>query len=182
MARTENEFFVADTHDRGRGLFTSRGISMGDVLFRENLMGLPRHTLAEVQQNPDGDHSHYVGRGMYVIEDGLPAFMNHSCDPNCYYLKHGIGIYDVVAFRDIEAGEELTHDYTASSINQLEGRFYFEERCNCGSPDCRGVVHGDFFRMPEEWQARFYHFLPPSTRRKYRDRFAHIRGKRRKGL
>ncbi|MDO9537695.1 MAG: SET domain-containing protein-lysine N-methyltransferase [Thermoplasmata archaeon] len=169
-------FYIAGTKGKGRGLFTSSGLKKGEILFHVDLRGLKTYTLKEIDSNKelDGDRAHYVGRGKYVIEDNLPAFMNHSCDPNCYCLKSGIGIYDVVAFRDIKAGEELTHDYAASSINQLEGLFYFEEECHCGSPDCRNIVHGDFFRLPEDWQRRFYPYLPPSIKRKYRDRFVNL--------
>lgn len=167
------KFYLAEVMGKGKGLFTPIELKKGEVLFHVDLRGLNTYTLQEIDSNKglDGDHAHYVGRGKYVIEEGLPAFMNHSCDPNCFYRKSGIGIYDVVAFRDIKIGEELTHDYAASSINQLEGLFYFEEKCNCGSQNCRKIIHGNFFRLPEDWQRKFYPFLPPSIKRKYRDRF-----------
>ncbi|MDD4308233.1 MAG: SET domain-containing protein-lysine N-methyltransferase [Thermoplasmata archaeon] len=170
------QYILKDTRHKGIGLFTETGRRKGEVLFSENLTGLRKHTLEDINSDPalNGDHAHYVGRGKYVIEEGLPAYMNHSCDPNCCYRKSGIGIYDVVALRDINVGEELTHDYAASSINQLEGLFYFEENCECGSSCCRRTIHGDFFRMPMDWQKRFYRYLPPSIKRKYRARFKHL--------
>ena len=38
--------------------------------------------------------------------------------------------------QDIEAGEELTHDW-ATTVD-LE----YELDCNCGSPECRGIITG----------------------------------------
>lgn len=59
------------------------------------------------------------------------AFINHSCAPNCFSrVTHGHMIF--FALRDIEAGEEITLDYTPS---QHPGR-----RCSCGAPNCRGVM------------------------------------------
>jgi SET domain-containing protein len=55
-------------------------------------------------------------------------FGNHSCDPNMSK--------DHIALRDIEAGEELTVDYSEySDIN-------WEMECKCGSKKCRGKVKG----------------------------------------
>jgi hypothetical protein len=167
---------VRDAPGKGKGLFALRGFSEGETILHADLRGLKRYTLDEIAADPtiDGDHSHYAGRGKYVIEDGPGAYMNHSCAPNCVLRKSAICVYDAVALRDISEGEELTHDYAASSINQLEGLFYFEEPCNCGAASCRGVVHGAFFEMPLDFQRRYYPYLPPSIRRKYRAKFAEL--------
>lgn len=59
------------------------------------------------------------------------AFINHSCEPNCFSrVLHGHMIF--FALRDIDAGEEITLDYTPS---QHPGR-----RCTCGAAKCRGVM------------------------------------------
>jgi len=59
--------------------------------------------------------------------------MNHSCAPNCYIKMKIIAIKDVYALRDIEEGEELTHDYTLTSIDQFAGMGFWTEDCKCGS-------------------------------------------------
>ncbi|NHK30343.1 MAG: SET domain-containing protein, partial [Asgard group archaeon] len=38
--------------------------------------------------------------------------MNHSCEPNCVIKMKTLKITDYFALRDIESGEELTHDYS----------------------------------------------------------------------
>ena len=154
---------VRDAPGKGKGLFALRGFVEGEIILHADLRSLKRYTLEEIAADPtiDGDHGHYAGRGKYVIEEGPGAYMNHSCEPNCVLRKSAICVYDVAALRDIAAGEELTHDYAASSINQLEGLFYFEEPCRCGTTGCRGVVHGAFFKLPIALQRMYYPYLPP---------------------
>jgi SET domain-containing protein len=174
-------YTLSETSEKGYGVFAVKDIKQGEHVFHVDLTGLEKYTLAElervVESNPelDGDHANYVGRGKYVIEDTPASYMNHSCDPNCYFKMKSIAVYDVHALRDIAEGEELTHDYTANSIDQFAGQGFWVLECQCGSDNCRGKVAGDFFEMPEEWQAVYYPYLPPSIKRKYRDRFRHLR-------
>lgn len=63
-------------------------------------------------------------------------FSNHSCEPN-------IGVQGQIVFvalRDIEAGEELTHDWATTDDDT------YEMDCKCGSPTCRGVITGQDWR------------------------------------
>jgi len=60
-------------------------------------------------------------------------FINHSCEPNVGF--RGQLIY--VAIRDIEAGEELTHDY-AMCFTDME--HFSDIKCNCGTESCRGRI------------------------------------------
>src|SRR5262252_1998793 len=72
--------------------------------------------------------------GKTVIDgEGLGAFLNHSCDPNCEVdeIKGRVWIF---ALRDIARGEELVWDYN----------LYDDEEpapCHCGSPKCRGTMY-----------------------------------------
>ena len=121
------------------------------------------------------NHCDYVGHGKYVIDLSPESYMNHSCDPNCYVIMKTIAINDIYALRDIKEGEELTFDSTATSVDQFDGKGFWEMECKCGSSNCRGIVHGDFFKMPKSWQKKFYRNLPPSIRRKYKERFKELR-------
>jgi len=165
-------------------VFTAKDIKQGEHIFHVDLNGFKKYTLAElereVEENPelDGDHANYVGHGKYVIEDTPASYMNHSCNPNCYFNMKSIAVYDVFALRDITEGEELTHDYTACSVDQFARKGFWVLDCHCGSENCRREVRGDFFEMPEEWQAKYYPHLPPSIKRKYRDRFQRLVRKR----
>jgi uncharacterized protein len=79
--------------------------------------------------------------GKTVIDgEGLGAYLNHSCDPNCEIdeVKNRAWIF---ALRDIAAGEELLWDYN----------LYGDEEpapCYCGSPKCRGTMYS------REWMAK----------------------------
>lgn len=100
--------------------------------------------------------------------------MNHSCNLNCFYKMKSIPVKDLFALRDIKAGEELTHDYTATAVDQFAGKGHWVLICRCGSEDCRRQVTGDFLEMPAKWQAKYYPNLPPSIKRRYRERFGNL--------
>jgi uncharacterized protein len=79
--------------------------------------------------------------GKTVIDgEGLAAFLNHSCEPNCEVdeIKGRVWIF---AMRDIAAGEELLWDYN----------LYDDESpapCHCRSKKCRGTMYS------REWLAK----------------------------
>jgi D-alanine-D-alanine ligase len=64
--------------------------------------------------------------------------INHSCDPNTWL--EGL---DLVARRDIAAGEELTVDYATFCGPSMAP---FE--CSCGAPVCRRVILGSDHLLP----------------------------------
>jgi len=174
-------FYFWETSEKGFGIFAARRIVQGELIFHVDLNVFESYSLADLErivaEHPelDGDHTNYAGRGKYVLEDTPASFMNHSCDPNCVFKMQSIAVYDVCALRDILEGEELTHDYTACSIDQFAGQGTWILDCRCGSIKCRRQVRGDFFEMPVEWQSRYYPFLPPSIKRKYKDWFRNIK-------
>jgi len=173
-------FVLKNVQGKGKGVFATRPVEKSDHIFHVDLSSRVKYPLDEleraVKQNPelDGDHANYVGHGKYVIEYSPASYMNHSCNPNCFFEMKSISVYDVYAQRDIAEGEEFTHDYTATSVDQFAGKGFWVLKCDCGSENCRGKVTGDFFSMPEEWQKKYYPHLPPSIKRKYRDRFREL--------
>lgn len=130
-------------------------------------------SVEEIDSAPgiDGDHSDYAGWGRYVVDHSPGSYINHSCDPNCYVKMRSIRVKDVYALRGIRRGEELTTDYTATSVDQFtRDNDWWAMDCNCGSENCRGRITGDFFRMPRDWQESHWPHLAPSVKRKYRER------------
>ena len=72
--------------------------------------------------------------GKQVIDgDGIAAFINHCCDPNCEPEEVDGRVW-IVALRDIKAGEELTYDY-----NLYDGDG--DAPCFCGAKNCRGSLY-----------------------------------------
>ena len=74
--------------------------------------------------------------GEHVIDgDGVAAFINHSCDPNCESDEIDGQVW-IIAVRDIEPGEELTYDYCLYDGDD-------ESPCSCGADRCRGTLYSD---------------------------------------
>jgi SET domain-containing protein len=72
--------------------------------------------------------------GKHVIDgDGVAAFLNHCCDPNCKPEEVDGRVW-IVALRDIAAGEELTYDY-----NLYDGDG--DAPCFCQARNCRGSMY-----------------------------------------
>lgn len=168
---------IKQTRNKGLGVIALRIFKKGEHIFHVDLTKLKRYTVREIDGNPElnGDHSDYVGHGKYVVDHSPASYMNHSCDPNCYVKMRTIAVKDVYALRDIEKGEELTHDYTATSVDQFAGKGFWEEECKCGSKNCRRILHGDLFKLPKSLQRKYYPNLPASIRRKYKRHFDKLR-------
>ncbi len=107
------------TTHKGYGVFAVRDIKAGERIFQVDRSKLRKYTVAEIDANTeiDGDHADYVGKGQYVIDESPASYVNHSCEPNCYYKMWSIARKDLHAARDIEVGEELTHDYSATAVD-----------------------------------------------------------------
>ena len=76
--------------------------------------------------------------------EGSMLYSNHSCDPNL-----GVrGDIVLVAMRDIEAGEELTHDWSTTDDDD------YRLECRCGAANCRRLLTGKDWQLPE-LQARY---------------------------
>jgi len=74
--------------------------------------------------------------GEHVIDgDGIAAFINHSCDPNCEADEVN-GRVIIRAIRRIEPGEELAYDY-----NLYDGELDDPAPCRCGARHCRGSLY-----------------------------------------
>lgn len=128
----------------GRGLLAAAPIGRGEVVAvngghivdAATLNGLP-----ERLQNSDvqiSDDLHLVALEESEYEPVM-LFINHSCAPNVGFAGNIV----LVAMRDIEPGEELTTDYALFDDNDES------MLCGCGTPSCRGVIHGQDWRRPE---------------------------------
>jgi hypothetical protein len=79
--------------------------------------------------------------GKKIIDgEGIAAYLNHSCDPNCEIDEIKNRAY-IFALRDIAAGEELLWDYNLYDDDD-------PAPCHCGSAKCRGTMYS------REWMAK----------------------------
>jgi SET domain-containing protein len=102
---------------RGRGVFAARAFKEGEVIEVCPTVNVPDEDVPEgaVRQYVFG--SRQPGKVMLVM--GYAMLYNHSSQPNMFHRSAGRQLIEFVALRDIEKGEELTHDY---------GDEYWEDR------------------------------------------------------
>jgi hypothetical protein len=142
----------------GLGLFASAPIAKGEIVGRLGGRVIYEEELRRVSRTRPKYNSAAIGEGVNVLLEDLEmiAHGNHSCDSNLWMRDE----YTLEARRDIASGEEVTVDYALqTSIPE------WEMACQCGSPLCRKVLHGDDWMRPE-LQARYRgHFSPFLNRR-----------------
>jgi hypothetical protein len=121
----------------GKGLFAKDEINQGEVVAVKGGYILPTSAWTELEREL-GPAEIQIAEDLFVApisqdeRDGSMLYINHSCDPNCAIQ----GQIVFVAMRNIEAGEELSHDWATT-----DDMDYVLE-CNCGSSECRGTVTG----------------------------------------
>jgi SET domain len=140
--RLQKKYVMRGNAIAGFGIYASANLVAGEILFKGEEKPQRIVTKRYVEQHWNRDEKtlfrHYaypISSEVYVLWDNSPqewAPQNHSCMPNTAY--QGL---NVVALRDIAAGEELTLDY-ADLLNEESESF----DCQCGTPSCRGLVKG----------------------------------------
>ncbi len=147
----------------GDGVFACQPIQKGEVVMIVGGTLMTDSEFADFQFT----HSFYnfiqIDKKLCLVEDpavtrSLEGLMNHSCDSNTWMEDE----VTLVARRDIESGEEITVDY---ALFTTQSNWMLDNRCHCGSPDCRRVITGDDWRR-EDVQERYQgHFSPFINRR-----------------
>jgi uncharacterized protein len=90
----------------------------------------------------------FIGPITQEERESSMIFSNHSCDPNI-----GVkGQIVFVAMRDIQVGEELTHDWATTDDDT------YELECRCPAPNCRKVITGQDWRK-KELQEKYRGFI-----------------------
>ena len=144
--------YVAPTAFCGMGMFTARAIPKKGVVLHvrdSNYIAAAKpHAQLVVQGFAQAD-LFQVGHDLFIPPyGGLDDFTNHSCDPTCGLRVHSCG-FDMIALRDIAAGEELTYDYSTHQEHPEEDMI-----CLCGASSCRGVVRS-FSTLPRALRQRY---------------------------
>ena len=140
-ARTQHPFVVRP-HKDGHGIFASRALTSGEVVFHgeERPQRVVTREYVERTWNAADRETFYryaypVGPEVFILWDLDPsgwAPQNHSCDPNTVFAG-----LNVVTTRQVAHGEELTLDYGACYDDRM-----IPFACACGSPQCRGTITG----------------------------------------
>lgn len=144
---------VQTSRIQGRGLFAQAFIAAGEIVCIKGGHIFNRATLQEIQKTL-GPAEIQIGENLFIgplavnEREGSMIFSNHSCNPNL-----GVkGQIVFVAMRDIQAGEELTHDWAMTDDDN------YEMTCNCGAPNCRKTITGQDWRK-RELQEKYQNYM-----------------------
>ena len=135
---------VKESSIHGRGLFAVQPIKRGEIVCIKGGYIFNRETLREVASTL-GPAEIQIAEELFIgplngqEREGGMIFSNHSCEPN-------IGVQGQIVFvalRDIQAGEELTHDWATTDADA------YEMECKCDTPSCRRVITGQDWRRKD---------------------------------
>ena len=139
----------------GKGLVASAPIRHGEVVWQldpsDPIVHLPEIAQWPAQKQEDFAHFAFqLDDEDFVIPQGIDRYTNHSCDPNTWWSDNRT----FVARKDIQAGEEVTYDYSTADI-----LLDFQMVCHCGSNECRKMVTNRDYLNPA-WQKKYSNHLP----------------------
>lgn len=135
---------VRESPIEGKGLFAAKPIAAGEIVAAKGGHVLTGAQWSELEREL-GPAEIQIGEDLFIApveqadRDAAMLYTNHSCEPNIALQ----GQIVFVAMRDIEAGEELTHDW--ATTDDLD----YEMQCNCGARTCRGTITGKDWMRPE---------------------------------
>ncbi|MDQ1612690.1 MAG: uncharacterized protein QOG00_2621 [Pyrinomonadaceae bacterium] len=135
---------VRESRIHGRGLFAVGAFAKDEIVAVKGGHVFDRRTLVEIEP-VIGAAEIQIGEDLFIgplaesEREGSMIYSNHSCEPNI-----GVrGQIVFVAMRDIEAGEELTHDWATTDDDT------YRMDCRCGATACRKIITGQDWRRRE---------------------------------
>ncbi len=130
--------FVKESAINRLGCFTNKSISKDHRIaeYEGELISAAEAIIREKDMNRFGIYTFWLNDNHAI--DGYDKgnhtkYLNHSCDPSCYYKIVGNKIL-FYATRNIQQDEELTIDYDYDADSGLVV-------CLCGSTKCRGYLN-----------------------------------------
>ena len=119
---------IADTTQRGRGVFTCEFISAGTILEISPVIVMKKEERIILDQTRLHDYIFEWGadQSEFCMALGYVPIYNHSRLSNCEYeMDYATETISIKAMRDIEAGEELFINYNGDWNDQRP--VWFEE-------------------------------------------------------
>lgn len=140
--RKKKPFVMKGNSIAGYGIYASRDIKQGEIIFKGEGRAQRIITKRHVEKNWNEEeklqfrrYAYPVSEELFILWDDDPsewAPQNHSCDANTKF--DGL---NVIATINISAGDELTLDYADFLDENME-----PFQCQCGKEGCRGLVMG----------------------------------------
>jgi SET domain-containing protein len=135
---------VRESKIHGRCLFATADIIRDEIVAVKGGRIVDRKTLREKITPLLGSVEIQIDDDLFITpvtdeeRELSMLYSNHSCDANL-----GIrGEITFVAMRDIQAGEELTHDWAITDDDD------YSLECKCGAPNCRKILTGKDWQRP----------------------------------
>src|SRR3954452_17820216 len=136
---------VRESKIHGRGLFAISDIAQDEIVAVKGGHVVDRKTLREKITPRLGPVEIQIDDNLFIApvtgeeRELSMLYSNHSCDANL-----GIrGEITFVAMRNIEPGEELTHDWCNTDNED------YSVECNCGARNCRKILTGRDWERPD---------------------------------
>ncbi|CAK7226248.1 hypothetical protein SBRCBS47491_006167 [Sporothrix bragantina] len=135
--------FLEDAAPLPRRRLIRRGLSQLPAATQERVYALSTSTGGDVVDAILGTNTISLTLGMNQMHLGLyPELsrINHACNPNAYYrFSHRTLTIEVVAYRDIQPGEEITISYAQLTQSRTERRLFLQNNWhfNCSCSLCR---------------------------------------------
>ena len=106
---------VGNTNLKGRGVFAQKRFLKGEIIERVPVVVIPAEQVEFLDKTILGNYYYDWEDKAAAIALGLSSLINHSYNPNTYYVKKFADQeLDLIAYRDIEVGEEITANYNGS--------------------------------------------------------------------
>jgi uncharacterized protein len=122
----ENFVFVKDSEIHGKGIFVSKRVPKGKKIM--NIQGeiIDGDECERREEEEDNVYIFWNGDDCYIdtAKTKKIKYINHDCNFNCDVVENEDNGLMLIAYRTIEAGEELTIDYGYDEIY---------EDCECKS-------------------------------------------------
>lgn len=141
--RKKKNYIVRNNAISGFGIYASREIKAGELIFKGEEMSQRIVTKKWVEENWTEEekltfrrYAYPLGTEVFLLWSQLPqdwAPQNHSCNANTRFFG-----LNIVANKQIDNGEELTLDY-AKFLDENAEPF----NCLCGAENCRGLIKGE---------------------------------------
>jgi len=128
---------LRDSKIHSSGCYTTCAIKKGTWIVEYTGTRLTKHQADAMYESARRTYLFGLDDGRVIDGDGVAAFINHSCAPNCEPDEIDRRVW-IIASRDIRVGEELTYDY-----NLFDGDLDDKAICVCGARECRGSMYSD---------------------------------------
>ena len=146
---TKKDFFITDTPECGKGVFSKKLFLKDKVLFTFGTTVVPwakaNHRSIQLGKN----------KWLNPSKKDLGYYVNHSCNPNARFKKPNF----ITALHNIKPQEEITIDYS-TLVNILK----WDMECACGNKNCRRIIKS-YSQSPKSIQKKYKRFVSFALKR-----------------